>query len=145
MKGVINEGHIPVNNWQLLVIGGPPLTIIEQSGFEDELKTVTLPDQTVATGGTRNPVEFDITMPAHHTAEQVFMEAWFLESQDPVSPTYKKVATSIDFDIHGEVARTWSLIGLFPKKRVTSDKDMNDDGEMATVVWTMSADDQLPI
>jgi len=145
MKGVIEEGHIPVNNWQLIILGGPLLTITEQSGIEDELETTELPDRTVVSGGNRKAIEFDITMPEHHTVEQVFMESWFKESQDPVSPTYKKIGTMISYDINGNVARTMSLIGAFPKKRVQSDREMANEGEMATVTWTISVDDVEPI
>jgi len=145
MKGVIEEGHIPVNNWQLIVLGAPPLTITEQSGIEDELETTELPDRTVASGGNRKATEFDLTMPEHHAVEQAYMELWYRSSQDPVSPDYKKAGTLIHYDIHGNVKRTWSLTGVFPKKRALSDREMANEGEMATVTWSMSADDIEPI
>ena len=50
MKGAIEENHSPVNKWQLIVPTAPPLTIVEQSGIEDELETTDLPDRTRASG-----------------------------------------------------------------------------------------------
>jgi len=145
MKGVIETDHIPSNNWQLIVPTAPPLIITEQSGIKDELETTDLPDRTRASGGNRKATEFDITMPAHHAVEQAFMELWFRESQDPVSPGYKKVATLVQFGISGTVKRTWSLTGVFPTARELGDQEMNNEGEMMTVKWSMSADDIEPI
>ena len=71
MKGVINPDHIPVNKWQLIVVGLPPLTITEQSGIEDELETTELPDRTIASGGNRKSAEFTIMIPTHHTVGNI--------------------------------------------------------------------------
>ncbi len=145
MKGVIEAGHIPVNKWAFKVLGAPPLTITEQSGIEDELEVAELPDRTVASGGNRKAIEFDLTMPEHHAVEQLYMEAWYKSSQDPVTPDYKRPATLIHYDIHGTAKRTWTILGVFPKKRGTADREMADEGQMASVVWTMSGDDIEPI
>lgn len=145
MKGVIEPGHIPVNKWVLSVTGAPPLTITEQSGIEDELEVAELPDRTVASGGNRKASEFDLTMPEHHAVEQLYMEAWYKASQDPVLPGYKRAATLIHYNIHGVAAKRWQLTGVFPKKRALADREMVNEGEMASVVWTMSSDDIEPI
>lgn len=140
MKGAISGNHIPVNHWELLITGMPPLTIIEQSGVEDELEKIKLPDRTVASGGNRGPVEVDVTMPMHHTVEQVAMEAWYKSSQDPILPTYKLAGTLIHYNVGGEAGRVFGLFGIFPFKRTTSDLEMGNEGEMATVVWSLSID-----
>lgn len=145
MKGVIQDNHIPVNHWMYIVPGLPPLTITEQSGIEDELETTDLPDRTRASGGNRKATEFDISIPMHHTVEQAAMELWFREAQDPVSPGYKKAGTLVHFGINGVPARTFSTAGVFPTKRALPDLEMANEGEMAVVVWSMSADDIEPI
>lgn len=145
MKGALKENHIPVNNYEFLVLGLPPLTPVAIGGIEDELETVELPDRTVASGGNRMSGEFDLTLAAHHSIENVAMETWFIESQGAVSPTYKKECVLIQKTLEGKPGRTYNLISVFPKKRTTSTLEMENAGEQAVIVWTMSFDDVLPI
>lgn len=145
MKGVIKPDHMPVNNYQFLVLGLLELTAVEISGIEDELQTTELPDRTVASGGNRGPTEFTIMIPLHHTLEQAGMEIWYKESQDPVLPTYKKPCTLIHKSLSGQSQRSFTLVGVFPKKRTLPDLEMANEGEAAMVEWTMSADDVIPI
>lgn len=145
MKGKILPDHIPVNKFQLLVIGLPILTITEISGLEDELEIVTLPDRTKATGGNSIPSEFTVMTPAHHMIEQKAWEKWYKEGKEPVSPTYKKTATLVMRSLSGQLALTRSLVGLFVSKRKDPDGEMANEGEMATVEWTLQVDDILPL
>lgn len=145
MKGAIQADHIPVNKYQLLILGMPPLTPTEVSGLEDELQTAEMPDRTRVSGGNRGPSEFTIMLPEHHLVEQAAMEAWFRESQDPVLPTYKKVGSMVSQSISGNTTVTKSLVGVFPTKRVMPDREMENEGELALVEWTLSVDDILPI
>lgn len=145
MKGAIQADHIAVNNYELLVLGMPPLTPIEITGIEDELETVDLPDRTVASGGNRGTGEWEMMLPMHHLVEQGAMEIWFLESQDPVLPTYKKVATLIHKAVSGSTLRTYSMTGLFPYKRTLPDLELANEGEMASVAWGMKHDNLIPV
>jgi hypothetical protein len=145
MKGVLKPDHIAVNNFELLVLGMPALTVLEVKGLDDELQKTELPDRTMASGGNRKATEFTMKLPMHHLVEQAAMEIWFREGQDPVLPTYKKAATLIHKSISGQVLRTYSMIGIFPFKRTLPDLEMKNDGEMATTEWSMSVDDVLPI
>lgn len=144
MKGAILPDHMPVNKYQLLVLGMPPLTFTEISGIEDELQTVDLPDRTVASGGNRTSVEFTGKLPAHHMGEQGAMEAWYMQAQDPVSPDYKKTATLVLQSNSGLVVKSYSLMGVFPSKRATPDLEMAAEGEAAMIEWTFKADDVMP-
>ncbi len=145
MKGSIAPGHIPVNKYQLLFVGVPQLTPVTISGIEEELQAVDLPDRTKASGGNTGPSEMTIAIPAHHTVEILAMESWFAESQDPVSPLYKKAGALLmqSGAILGPT-RTINLIGVFPTKRKMPDLEMSNDGEMATYEWTLSIDQLLP-
>lgn len=145
MKGAIQPDHIAVNNYELLVLGLPPLTPTEISGIEDELQTVDLPDRTTASGGNRGPGDWTMMLPMHHLVEQGAMEAWLLEAQDPVSPGYKKVATLIHKSISVTVLRTFSLLGLYTYKRTLPDLEMENDGEIALVEWAMKHNDINPV
>lgn len=145
MKGALKPDHIPVNKYTLLILGLPTLTPVEISGLEDELQTTELPDRTRASGGNRGPANFTIKLPMHHLVEAAAMELWFREAQDPVLPTYKKLATLIHKSISGNTVRTFSLVGMFPTKRTLPDLEMANEGEMATVDWDISVDDILPI
>lgn len=145
MKGKIQANHIPLNKYKLLVIGLPGLTPTSVSGIEEELDVVTLPDRTQASGGNTKPGEFTIKLPMHHLVEQSAMEAWYKESQDPVSPTYKKPGTLIYTSIGDTTLKSYTLVGLFPSKRKLPDAEMTNEGEMAEVEWTLKYDDILPV
>lgn len=145
MKGAIQSDHIAINNYELLILGLPPLTPVEISGLEDELQTVDLPDRTTASGGNRGPTEFEIQLPMHHLVEQAAMEAWLLEGQDPVVPTYKKIGTLIHKSLSGAVLRTYSLTGAYTNKRTLPDLEMENEGDIALVGWNIKVDDMLPI
>jgi hypothetical protein len=145
LKGSIQPDHIPVNKFQLLVVGQPRIRFVNIAGLEEELQTVDLPDRTKASGGNTNPVEFTATTMAHHTLEQAAIEAWYKEGQDPVQETYKKVGTLIMQSLSGGKVRTFSLVGLFVNKRVTPELDMANEGEPALIEWTFMADQMLPI
>lgn len=144
MKGSIRPNHIAVNNYELIVVGLPPLTPTTVTGLEEKLQTVDLPDRTKASGGNTAPTELTITIAEHHVVEKLAMEAWFRESQDPVLPTYKKAASLIRLAIDGLGSSTYQLIGVFPTSRAISDLDMLNDGEMSIVTWTLSVDAIYP-
>lgn len=145
MKGDIKPDHIPVSKYQLIVPGLPTLTITELSGLEDEINTNEMPDRTVVSGGQHTASEFTIMIPDHHRVEQAAMEVWFAESTDPVSPSYKKVASLVATSISGGIIVTRTLIGVFPKKRKLWDGEMANEGEPAMVEWTLSVDQILPV
>jgi len=145
MKGALQGDHIPLNKYQLIVLGMPELTFTKIGGLEEELETVDLPDRTVASGGQTKALEFSASIPAHHLIQQAAMELWFVEGRDPVASTYKKTGTLIMKSIGGSTFRTYSLLGLFVSKRATPDLEMSNEGEMAEIEWTFKADMMLPI
>ncbi len=144
MKGAIKPDHIPTNKYEFLFIGVPPITAVTMSGIEDELQTTDLPDRTKASGGNRGPTEVTIGVPMHHFVEQAALEVWFKESQDPVSPAYKKAGSAI-YKTLADRLRTYTLLGVFPTKRALPETDMSNEGEPAIVEWTFSVDDVLPV
>ncbi|RLE17973.1 MAG: hypothetical protein DRJ65_22035 [Acidobacteria bacterium] len=145
MKGAIKPDHMPVNKYDFIILGMPSFTPITVSGIENELQTVDLPDRTKASGGNRNPSEVTVTFPMHHLAEQAALELWFAESQDPVSPTYKKVGTLIHKSNSGQTFRSYTMDGIFPSKQSLPELNMDNEGEQAVVEWTFQIDDLLPI
>lgn len=145
MKGAIKADHIPTNKFVLFVLGLPPLTPVEISGMEDELEVVTLPDRTQATGGNRKASEFTMMIPMHHTLERIACEAWFREAQEPVLPTYKKVASLIHRSGAGTKFSTYSLVGVFISKRKLPDLELVGDGEMAMIEYTIKVDDIIAL
>lgn len=143
MKGAIQGKHIAVNNFVLSVVGLPELTVLTMDGLEQELNKVQLPDRTMASGGQVDPTEWKMAIPMHHDTEVAAVMAWYREGKDPVSPTYKKVATLVMKDIEGTVRRTWSLPGTFVTAFATPDEEMENEGDMATLEVTMSSDDVI--
>lgn len=140
MQGTVQPRHIPVNNYELVVSGLPPIVFSEISGFEDETEAVDLPDRTKASGGNKKPVEFTAKTFEHHAAELAALDAWRKEGRDQVTPTYKKVGTLIKRNIGGNIATTNTLTGLWITKKKAPDLDMANEGEPAMIEWTFSAD-----
>lgn len=149
MQQTLLPDHIPVNNFELIVVGGPPvLQFTKLGGFDWALDTVTLPDRTVASGGTTQAVEFTGEHPKHHTVEDAFLQTWWAESgagTNIVLPTYKKAATLVVASISLINVRTFSLIGTFPKNQKTADRDQANEGDMDVTEWTFSADLPIPL
>jgi hypothetical protein len=145
MKGEIQPDHIPVNKFQFRVAGLFDLAPVTCSGLEEELNVVDLPDRTRASGGQKNPTEFEIGIPMHHTVQMAALELWLKESSDPVLPTYKKPCTLVFTSISGRGGRNYTLVGVFPRKRALPDLDKANDGEMAVAMWTMSVDYIIPL
>lgn len=145
MKQTLLPDHIPVNNFDLIVVGGPPvIQFITFDGLEEELDTVDLPDRTKASGGATKAIETTATHPKHHTVEDAFLELWFSESRLAL-PTYKKAAALTVSSISGLQVRSYNLIGMFPSKRKTADLDMGNDGEMNVTEWTFMIDNSIVV
>lgn len=140
MKGQIKAGHIGVNHYEFKVVGVLPITFTTISGLVSETTAVELPDRTQASGGEELVGEFTAELPMHHTAEAVALDLWLAEGRDPVSPTYKKAATVISKDIHGDAKMTHAVVGCWVSKKETPELDMSNDGEMATITYTFKYD-----
>lgn len=140
LKGSVLPKHIPVNNYELLVEGLPPLLFTEVSGADRETEKVDMPDRTVASGGNEKASEVTCMMFEHHAVELQALQAWRQEGQDPVTTTYKKTCTLIKRNISGEVATTQTWIGAWPTNRKDPDLEMANEGDPAMVEWTLSVD-----
>lgn len=146
LKGLIQPGHIPVNKYQLIFPGMPPLTVVKIGGLEEELEVAEMPDRTVHSNGQTKASEFTMELMMHHEIEQLAMEAWYAMSKDPVLPGYKKDGTLIHLSVSTTgVPSVFALSGVFPKKRKLPDLDMGNDSDAAVVEWTMSVDDLAKI
>jgi len=149
MKGLIQDDHMPLNKY-ILTANGEDYVFTEVSGIEEELNTVQMPDRTVRSGGRTNTIEFTVMLPLHHVEEQSRMEAWFEQSQisgieNGVDPNYKRTGLLRAISLSGAVEAQWSLIQLFPSKRALPDFEMNNDGEMAQVEWTLVCSDAIKL
>jgi len=140
MKGAVQPNHIPINNFELIVIGIPPIFLTKISGLEEETESTDLPDRTTASGGNTKPVEFTMMSFEHHAVELAALELWRREAIGNVTSTYKKIGTLIRRSIDGNVATTRTLTGLWIKKRKDSDSDVADEGAPAMIEWTMRTD-----
>lgn len=144
MKNVLLPDHIPLNNYELIVIGGPAqIRFTTISGIEQALETVDLPDRTKASGGNVGAIEFTATHPKHHSVEDEFLESWFQQGQDPVDPRYKKSATLLVRSISTLNVRSYTLNNLFVNNRALPDMDMANEGELFVTTWSFAADNIL--
>ena len=144
-KGTIKSDFIPRNKARLDVPGLNPIKFTSITGLEDELQVVDLPDKTRRSGGHRGPSEMVCMHPMHHQIEEVQLELWFTQSQDPVVPGYSRPAAITYMSESGNVLRIFTLIGVFPKKRKTADYEGENEGEMAQTEWTFNIDDIRPV
>jgi hypothetical protein len=146
LQGLIEEGHIPTNKYELIFLGMPPITPTKVSGLEETLEVSEMPDRTIQSSGQTEAVEWTMDLPMHHRLQQAAMEVWYAQCKDPVQPGYKKAGSMISrAAMAGRLPVTWSLIGTFPKGRKTPDLDMGEKGETTYVTWTMTSDEVTPI
>lgn len=147
MKGTVQPNHIPINNFELLLIGtaSPSFFFTEVSGVEQETETVEMPDRTMASGGNVKASEVTAKMLMHHTIELAALEIWRLEAIGNVTPTYKKIGNLIHRDNAGSIKSTRTWLGIFPKKRKDPDNDVKNEGDPAEVEWTFSIDEVLSV
>jgi len=142
IKNIIEENRIQTNkftmDWQP---GIGTITLISVGELEEELDKAELPDRTVRSGGRGKPIEFDVVQPAHHDSGEVqAMEDWYRDCKDPVAPDHLKIGTYTKFDQQGAPRRTLALDNCWLSKRVESESDLDNDGDMATITWTVNAD-----
>lgn len=145
LKGKIQADIMPLNKYSLTVVGLPTITFLSVSGLESEVDTTDLPDRTKATGGQIGTSELTVTVPAHHETEVFAMEAWLREAQDPVTLTYKKVGILAQQSNSGGSTRNWTLTGVFCSKRSIADMAYENEGEMATIEYTLMVDEIAPL
>lgn len=144
IKNVIKENRVPVNKFKLVVQPGVgEITLVSVSGIEEELDATELPDRTVRSGGRSKPFEPEIVQPMHHDIEVLAMESWYNMCKFTL-PGYLKIGVLIQFDEYGFPRRKYTLQSLWIKKRVHSDLELDNEGEMSVLTWTLSADQLLP-
>ena len=141
LKNTIAANHSPANKYDLSVAGLPKFTFTKVDGIEQEVKKVTMPDRTAASGGQSDPFDVKATLPLHHTAEVAAIEAWFKAGKDPVQAGYKKTGTMIYKAIDDTIVKSYSLEGMWVSKLKMPDVEMSNDGEAALVEVTFSVDD----
>lgn len=142
IKNVIPENRIPVNKYALIVQPGVgEITLVSIGGLEEELDAPELPDRTVRSGGRAKPGETDIVQPMHITEEVNLMEAWYALCKLAL-PGYLKNGVLVQFDEAGRFpVKRWTLPNSWLKKRAHSDSELENDGDMSTITWTLSYDE----
>lgn len=144
IKNVLKPNRVQANKFQLTIqpgIGAPTFTKI--SGLEEELDKVDLPDRTSRSGGRSKPLEFEVEQPMHHDVEVAQMEAWYAMCKATL-PGHLKLGILVLFDEWGVPRRRRTLTNLWVGKRKDTDQDLNDEGAMSTITWTLHADEMLP-
>lgn len=145
IKSVLKVNRVQVNKFKLTIspgVGSPLFTTI--SGLEEELDTVDLPDRTSRSGGREKQIEFEVQQPMHHDLEVVAMEVWYRMCKASL-PLYLKLGVLILFDEWGIPRKKYTLPNLWISKRSHSELDLDNDGEMSTITWTLKADQIIPM
>lgn len=145
LKGLIQPDHIPVNKYELTIVGMGNVIFTTVSGLETEVAAIDLPDRTKATGGQPSAAELTVTVPMHHASEINLMDVWFGEAQDPVTITYKRAGVLTHSSGTGDIVQQYSLIGIWCSKRKLPDLAFDDDGAMAEVEYTLNVDSVIKL
>jgi len=143
--GTIQPDHMPANKFKLIIVGLPNLTPTTVSEATDETTEAILPDGSVVSGGKTGPIELTVTIPRHHAVEIQAMDRWKGESEDPISPTYRKTGTLITFTGTGLEFKTESLINVWCRNRSTPALDMENDGELTVNSYVLRLDRMIPV
>jgi len=141
LKNIIQPAHAPLNKYELIVVGLPPVVFTQVAGIEQETQKVTLPDRTSVSGGQMDPFEIVAQLPLHHVSEVAAIELWYKESHDPVTATYKKTGTMIYKSIEDTVVKSYSLLGMWISRVKYPDADMANEGEAGYLEVTFTVDD----
>jgi hypothetical protein len=145
IKGVLKVNREQVNKYQLTIQPGVgAIVLVSIGGLEQELDSTALPDGTVRSGGRGKPGETDIVQPAHHKLEVLAMELWWSLCKNTL-PGYLKLGTLVYFNEYGLPGSKYTLPNIWIKKRKSSDMDLGNEGDMATLTWSISYDDVIPV
>jgi len=144
LKGKIQDNHIPLNKFELLVTGLPAITLVTTDDIEEALTVVTMPDRTKRSGGQTDPVEFTGKVPMHHDVEVAALEIWYKMGQDPIQSGYRK-AGSLVFYRGDDTPRPFEFINLWISGRTIPGGDMANDGETAMLTYKFQADEVTPV
>jgi hypothetical protein len=145
LKGIILPDHIPVNKYELTIVGMSTIVMTSVSGLETEVPAIDLPDRTKATGGQPSSAELTVTVPMHHASEILQMDIWHTEAQDPITITYKRAGILEHKSGTGDIIKQYTLIGIWCSKRKLPDLAYDDDGAMAEVEYTLQVDSVMPL
>lgn len=143
LKGVIQQNHVQDNKFALTMVGMIPIVVLSVGAIEEEMDASDLADRSHRSGGRTKPVQFPITTPMHHTAERLAMELWYRQGKDPISPLHLKVGALMAYTQSGIPFVKYSLINCWLKGRALPEFNLDSEGAMAELTWTVSADELL--
>lgn len=140
LKGKIQENHIPLNKFDLIVSGMIPITLVTTDNIEEKLAVVDLPDRTKRSGGQTGAIEFTGKIPLHHDVQVAALEAWYDMGKDPVQAGYLKSASLMWYRNNGD-PRPFELVNLWISGRTIPGGDMKNDGEEAELTFNFVCDE----
>lgn len=144
MKGSIQADHINSTRYRFRV-GGVEITPVSIGAIEQNLGKVSLPDDTVESNGRKSAGEFDLTIPAHHSVDVAFMDAWYEEGNGVATPGYKKPCQSTALSATEEKSRVIAIDGVWVTGRQEAELALEGEGSMVVIVYKMSFDDATPL
>lgn len=148
LQGVIQQDIIPSSKYTLVVpnLLADKIVFTSVKGLEREIPQIELPDRTVVTGGQPGPTELTVEVPLHHTMEILAMSTWFIEAQDPVVASYKRIGLMSYTSNTGDIVRAYSLIGVWCCSEKLPDAEMKSD-TMQVAVFKLRCDSivQVPV
>lgn len=144
LKGKIQENHIPINKFEMIISGMIPITLVTTDDIEEKLGVVDLPDRTKRSGGQTGAIEFSGKIPLHHDVQVAALEAWFAMGKDPVQLGYLKSGSLIWYRNNGD-PRTFELVNIWISGRTIPGGDMANDGDPAMLTFMFVCDEVTPV
>lgn len=142
-KGSIQPDSAMTNLFRLKV-NGLEITATRVGGWDRMLTIATLPDQTQQSTGQINPIDsIEVDVPAHHDAENLFLEGLFTASI--TGAIYKGLVQVDSLSSSGAVKRSVSWIGAFVRGKKEPERDSGSDGEGLVTTWVFACDDVVPL
>lgn len=141
MKGDIRPNPAILNKFLIELDGLIAFYARRAGAFESEVASAEAPDRTVHSAGEVGATEWEMETPIHHVEEAAALEAWFAQCAAG-APGYKRNGQIHALTASGVPVRTWSLSGVWVKKRSIPEMNRTTD-EIAFYTWTMNADDVI--
>jgi hypothetical protein len=143
-KGAVQPNAAMTNSYLLIVLGLPDTVWKSIGALKEELITATMADQTVQSTAVTKAVSTEGETYAHHTAEIIALEAWWLMCKTG-APLHKRAATVHLRDGAGTVVRSYLLDGMMITGRELPQLDAGGEGSGALIKWSLSIDAVIPL
>lgn len=139
-RSLILPQEIKLNRANLIIPGVTSVTVTESEDLQKKIKTATMPDSTVRSGGDPEAGESSFKFPMHHKVELASIKA-YLKLCETQFPGYKRDWTWVYSSVSGINVQGIMLVGAFVTGFTVPGTKMNDEGNQAEITIAFGHDD----